>query len=702
MSKKKRSNNKKDNNSQLTNAKSVSGKTVNCLSQAVQLHRTGKLLQAEIIYRQILANDPNNVDCLHLLGVIKYQAGENDLAISLISNAISINPSIPSFHNNLGNALINKRKDDQAIKCFEKAIRLNPNYFEAYNNKANALRNCGDLDTAIEFYKKSLEINPNYSETCNNLGNVLKEQGKFNLAIEHYRKATQVHPNFAEAFHNLANTFKECGRLSEAIENYQKAIQIKHNFTEAYNNLGSAFKEQGDINRAIEYYKKAIELNPDYVEAYSNLGNAFRECGKLDDAIKHCQKAIELNPDCAEALNNLGNIFKDYGNLDKAISCFQKALGPKPDLVEAYNNLGNTFKEQGKIRTAMKHYEKAIGLKPDYADAHYNKSLALLLMGMFEEGWVEYEWRFQSKEVSRQIGVCHFSKPKWDGSGLSGKAILVCAEQGFGDTIQFIRYLPLVKSKGGYVIFECQKHLVKLFEGVAGIDLLTEENCDRKIDENFDVYISLLSLPRLFGITINSVSTKSPYLFPDKELEKKWYKKINSDLFKVGLVWSGNPLNKNDKNRSCKLTDFETLLKIDGVAFYSLQKDLPSGEIRNLSTEINMVNLDDQLRDFADTAAVLSNLDLLISVDTAVAHLAGALGIAVWTMIPFAPDWRWLLNSDKTPWYPSMRLYRQRKPGDWKGVIDCIVCDLEDLKRQNKCSDKKSRLYEEEKKENLL
>ena len=693
MNKKKRSHNKKDNNSRLTNTKSVSESTVNCLSEAIQLHRTGKLQQAEIIYRQILVNDSNNIDCLHLLGVVKYQQNENDLAISLINKAISINPSIPSFHNNLGNALINKGKHNKAIKCFEEAIRLNPNYFEAYNNKANTLRSCGDFDLAIEFYKKSLQINPNYVETLNNLGNVLKEQGEIDLAIEHYKKAIEIHPNFAEAFHNLANTFKECGKLSKAIENYQKAIQINHSFSEAYNNLGSALKEQDDIGKAIKCYKKAIELNPNYVEAHSNLGNVFRENGKINDALKHCQKAIELNPNCAEALNNLGNILKDYGNLDEAISYFQKAIGPKPNLAEAYNNLGNAFKEQGKIDLAIEHYEKAIDIKPDYADAHYNKSLALLLMGMFEDGWVEYEWRFQSKEVSRQIGVRHFNKPRWDGSELGGKTILVYAEQGFGDTIQFIRYLAFVKAKGGHVIFVCQKHLVNLLQGYIGIDLLIEENCDGTIDIDFDVYTSLLSLPLLLGITSNNISVKFPYLFPNKELKNTWNKRINSVLFKVGLVWAGNPLNKNDRNRSCKLTDFATLLKIDGIAFYSLQKDLPSVEIKNLLAEINIVNLDDQLHNFADTAAVLSNLDLLVSVDTAVAHLAGALGIDVWTMIPFVPDWRWLLRSDKTPWYPSMRLYRQHKPGDWKSVIDCVVGDLENLIQQYGSNKKNSNVF---------
>ena len=345
------------------------------------------------------------------------------------------------------------------------------------------------------------------------------------------------------------------------------------------------------------------------------------------------------------------------------------AIGLKPDYAEAHNNLGATLQKQCEFDEAMAGYDRAIELKPDYAEAHFNRSLLLLLTGNFKEGWPEYEWRLRKKD-----NYClNIQQPRWDGSPLNGRNILVHAEQGYGDAIQFARYLPLVKAKGGNVILECRKVLTRLLKGVAGVDKISEPLSDKSQNIQFDLHVPLLSLPGIFNTTLDTIPSDVPYIKPDPELVSQWNVKLgrNGD-FKIGIVWAGSKTYKNNLSRSCLLSDFVSLAKIPGVTFCSLQKESASKEAHNPPGGMKITNLDKGLNDFADTAAVIANLDLVISVDTAVVHLAGAIGKPVWTLLPFAPDWRWLLNRDDSPWYPSMRLFRQTKPNDWDGVFEQV------------------------------
>ncbi|MFQ5455541.1 MAG: tetratricopeptide repeat protein [Nitrospirota bacterium] len=580
------------------------------LNKGIYLHQTGRLQEAEEIYRQILNHNPLHEDAMHLLGVIAYQSGSNDMAAELIGKAILINPSIPNFHNNLGNALKSQGKIDEAIQSFKEAIRLKPDYPEAYLNLGNAFKEKGKLDDAIEYYKKTISIKPDFADGYNNLGNLLKEQGKLDDAIEYYKKAISIKPDFAEAFHNLGNLFEKRKNFDEAIEYYKKAISVKPDFARAYNNLGNLLKKQGRVDKAVEYYQKAVELNPDFAEAYYNLANAPEDQGKLDGVVEY--------------------------------------------------------------------YKKAIGVKPGFAEAHFNRGIALLLMGNFEEGWAEYEWRFRTEEIARQIGYNDFGIPRWDGSALNSKTILISSEQGFGDTIQFIRYMPLVKEKGGKVIFESPKEVRQLIEGFHGIDQIVEWPVSKNRDIKFDTYIPLLSLPGIFRTTVDTIIAEVPYLRANPELVKKWHKEIHCKELKVGLVWAGNPVHKNDHNRSCKLSDFRPIGFIHGIKLFSLQKGTPADQLSESPENMSIVNIGEQLMDFSDTAAVIQNLDMVISVDTAIVHLAGALGKPVWTLLPFMPDWRWMQNREDSPWYPTMRLFRQPEAGDWKSVIANI---REELKR---------------------
>ncbi len=613
------------------------------LADALRLHRAGNLAEAESLYLGILAVAPECADALHLLGLIAYQRGNNMLAVEYIEKAVAINPSVSIYHNNLGSAFMNLEQTETAMRCFRKAVGLDPDYAEAYNNMGNALRRRGENKKAAKQYMKALELNPGHVPALNNLANLLKGEGRVDDAIMHYRRAIKLQPDIAETHFNLGNALKERGDLQGAEEHYRKAVSISPDFAEAYNNLANILKKQKRYDEAAALYRRAVSINPDFAEAYANLGDTCREQGALEEAVRQCRRAIGLNPDSEHAYINLGNTFLDMGDLQKA--------------VEQYN--------------------RAIALKPDSADAHYNRGLVLLMKGEFGEGWKEYGWRFKSAEISGDIGCSNADVPEWDGSPLNGRSVLVRAEQGLGDHIQFVRYIPLIKALGGRVIYECGRSLIRLFENFKGIDVLSETPYGPGRGEKPDAYISLLSLPAVFGTTIDTIPADIPYLSVDRYAAGQWKHRINSNAFKVGLVWAGNPEHRNDRNRSCRLRDFEPLAAVPGIEFFSLQKGVTVTEDdHTAAASLHLVDIAESLGDFYDTAAVMENLDLVISVDTAVAHLAGALGRPVWTLLPFVPDWRWMLKREDTPWYPTMRLFRQERRGEWAAVMKRIAVEL--------------------------
>ena len=612
------------------------------LAEAIRLHQSGNLAEAESLYRQILLNDPDHADALHLLGVAAYQGGNNKQAVENIERAITINSSVSFYHNNLGNAFMSLNGNDKALQCFKEALRLMPDNVEAINNMGNALRNKGRNKEALDQYRKAVDMNPDYIGAINNLANLLKEEGRADEAITHYRRAIRLQPDLAEAYYNLGNALEESGRFDESVEQYYKSVSINPGFVDVYNNLGNVLKKQKKTEEALMNYQKALTLKPDFAEAFNNIGDVHRTEGRFDEAAEYCRKAIEL----------------------------------KSSDERFYISLGNTFLGQGNFNEALEQYQKVADMKSDSADAHYNRGLVLLMKGEFEEGWREYEWRFQSKEISRDIGYTNNKIPVWDGSPLNGKTILIMSEQGMGDHIQFARYIPMVKKMGGRVVFESRRGLMRLFEGYEGIDLLLEEADRNKSDITPDVCVQLLCLPRIFGTTLDTIVADVPYLKVDSETIVRWKPRVNSELFKVGLVWSGSPSHKNDRNRSCKLPDFEPLADVPGVAFYSLQKGELRDDWKKPPAGMQIEDIGKDLVDFMDTAAVMENLDLVISVDTAVVHLAGALGKKVWTLLPFVPDWRWMLKREDTPWYPTMRLFRQPGHGDWESVMKQVAAEL--------------------------
>ncbi len=414
------------------------------------------------------------------------------------------------------------------------------------------------------------------------------------------------------------------------------------------------------------FYEQALRLAPKHVEARSNLGVALQALGRLDQAEVCFREAIRLRPNFADAHSNLGNALQDRGMVDEAIASYRQAIRLKPDHIDAHNNLGNAFRRQRRSAEAFQCYDEALRISPNHAQVRVSRALLMLQLGNFEPGWSEYEWRLKCKEYA----IPSFPQPMWDGSPLNGRTILIYGDHGLGDTLQFIRYAPLVRERGGIVIVAVRKPLARVLSSCPGVERVIPEGAPLP---EFSVYIPAMSLPRVFGTTLATVPAQIPYLAADAALIDRWRDVIGrEEVFRVGIAWQGNPSYARDRQRSFPLMEFEPIARSGGVRLYSLQKDFGTEQITAVASRFAVADLGSRLTDLMDTAAVMKNLDLVISADTSIVHLAGALGVPVWVALPFESDWRWLLERDDSPWYPTMRLFRQARPGEWGEVFTRI------------------------------
>jgi tetratricopeptide (TPR) repeat protein len=535
------------------------------------------------------------------------------------------------------------------------------------------LYNEGEVLQAETLLKEITDAQPDNTDALFLLAEISYRSGKRDAAVHYIRNGLKHDPANADAYCNLGFIHQEKGQLDEAVQCYQKALQINPHLPEAYLNLGNVFKEKGKFDEAVRWYQKALQHNPDMPEAYSNLGIAYQKAGRHAEAVGSFQRAAALNPDDANMLYNLGIALQENGQLEEAIQCYQKASQFAPDDAGIYNNLAFALQENRRPYDAIPYYRKALQLDSTYATAHWNLSLALLLTGNFREGWREYEWRWGTQYLVASHRT--FTQPLWDGSDIRGRTILLHAEQGFGDTIQFIRYAPLVAERGARVIFECFRELATLLQRVEGIDQVIVRGEELPV---FDGHCPLLSLPLAFDTTIGTIPAGVPYVRTDPVSTQKWKARVKQDnaKMKVGFAWAGNPGFKQNRYRNIPLELFLPLTQIPGVAFYSLQKGGEAEAVKKPPAGMKVFDYTEDIHDFSDTALLIENLDLIISVDTAVAHLAGALGRPVWTLLPFSPEWRWLLDREDSPWYPTMRLFRQTSFGDWRSVIDRVRQEL--------------------------
>ncbi len=644
------------------------------LKAAVAHHQAGRLPAAETLYRQILERQPAHPDALHLLGLLAHHQGDNAQAVQLMSEALRVAPEHAPCHSNLGTALLALGRLPDAVASYQRALALDRKFPEAHLGLGNAYGQQGLAEEAIASYRRALQHRPQFAEAHYNLGRIYGLIGQAEDAARNYRRAIALQPAYADAHNNLGTLLRATGKLDEALASYNQAVNLRPDFPEAHNNLALALQAAGQTEAAILSLRKTLALKPDYAEAHNNLGAQFDALGETDEAVACYRRALALRPDFPEALNNLGNALLADGRPDEAVAAYDGAITARPDYAEAHNNRGNALQALGRLPDALASHAQALSLKPDFPDARWNQSFALLLAGDYVQGWRLFESRWELPGNARNS-----PGDLWLGdTPLEGKTLLVQHEQGFGDTLQMLRYVPALAAQGARVLLQVPASLVSLAASVPGVAAVTSTT---ETLPAFDACCPCMSLPLAFGTTLETIPAGIPYLSASPAARSRWAAELGPRTRpRIGLAWSGSPGHRNDRQRSVPLAALTPLLEAP-ADFISLQKEYRAGEPEQLVASGRVRDVAARLTDFDETAGLLAELDLLITVDTAVAHLAGALGIPTWLLLPAAPDYRWLLGRSDSPWYPTMRLFRQTQAGDWAGVLQRVSVALTDFLR---------------------
>lgn len=673
---------------------------------AASRHAAGDISAAERLYHEALNRSPRHLDALlglaaiarsrgaageaglwleraieaapestaarDLRAALDFEQGHFEAAAGRYRDLIALAPDHATAHLNLGVALNRLGRRDEAARAFEAALALKPDLVEALNGLAHARLAQGRPADAEALYRRVCTLRPRDAEAHNNLGVALAHQGKNIEAEACFRQSLERRPEYPDALSNLGLILKKSGRGEAAIPLYRRALAVNPSFADAMNNLGVALTERGETDEAIALLRRAGELNPNNPESFNNLGNALVEAGRIAEAIVALKRAIALRPHYPEAHSNLGIALREADAVEESIASLEKSLEQRPGYPEALLNLGHSWRAYGDVDKAIACNKAAIAARPDFAEAHWNLALARLLKGEFAAGFSGYEWRFRRPKGDRPR---RYDQPRWTPDAKPGTTVLIYAEQGLGDTIQFARYVPRVKTLGFNVVLEVQPALKRMFGGIAGIETIGRGEAPPR----FDSHIPLLSLPGALGATVDRLPSARGYLRADPSQIVAWQRRLGGGPagLRVGLVWRGNPRHGNDRQRSLDPALLAPLFRVPGVRLFSLQKEARESDLEVLRRFGPFDDLAPDLEDFAATAATLCALDLAVTVDTSVAHLAGALGRPVWILLPFAPDWRWLLEREDSPWYRSARLFRQRRPRDWAEVIGRVAQALE-------------------------
>ncbi len=620
------------------------------MQRAVAAYQDGRLGEADDLARAILGVKADYFDALHLIAVIRTR----------------------------------QRRLDAALASYDHALALRPDHAEALRNRGAALHKLKRFDEALASYDRALAVRPDYAEALYNRGITLHELQRFDEALASYDRALAMRPDYAGAHNNRGNTLHKLKRLDEALASYDRALALQPHHAGTFSNRGNTLREFKRFDESLASYDRALALQPDHAEALYNRGIALHELQRFDEALASYDGALAVRPDHAEALNNRGNTLHELKRFDEALASYDGALAVRPDHAETLYNRGVALHELMRLDEALASYDRALMVRPDYTDAHFNKSVLQLLKGDFAAGWQEYEWRHR-KEENLTLLKRDFTQPLWLGqTAIEGKTILLHAEQGFGDTIQFCRYAPLVAGRGARVLLEVPPPLKDLMASLAGVAEVI--SAPDKLP-CFELHCPLLSLPLAFRTSLETIPAQTPYLFGVAAKTRAWRTRLGPrDKPRVGLVWAGDPrkqlpdAHRIDRMRSLEFEQLAPILRVTGCEFYSLQKgEHALAQLRDSALRQRVVDCGDDLHDFSDTAALIDNLDLVITVDTAVAHLAGALGKPFWLLNRYSTCWRWLIDRDDSPWYPTARLFRQNAPGDWSGVISRAVVELEKL-----------------------
>ncbi|NQV99578.1 MAG: tetratricopeptide repeat protein [Rhodospirillales bacterium] len=609
--------------------------------------------------------EPGDVE--FAIGVDHQRNGRLEQAAGAYSAAISVNNRHAKAIHNLGTVMLTFGDQERALGLLQMATKIDPQYTEAFVNWGIALKETGDPTAAITRLEQAVSLDSSQLLVQVRLADLYREQEMYDKAIAAYEGVLASNPDLLEANNNLGVALRRLGRHQEALTCFDRALAVNPDFVDSLVNSANCLGDLGLDELAIERLNRARALNPELGATHNNLGIALAKVGRFDEALACYETAISLSADPDEVMNNMGAALNSSGRSQEAIETFNQVLARNANHYAALNNMGSALKDMARFDASAEKFRESIKIKPDYAEAHANLGYMLLMRGQFEEGWPEYGWR--GRIPGSVLARRSYDKPAWQDQDLSGKSIYVYPEQGLGDIVQFARYATLLKGLGARVIMEIPSQLVDLFRGLQGVDSF---NLQGTPPPDFDFHVSIMDLPQQFATTLETIPGEAGYVTVDPAIEQAWAARLASDTgFRVGLVWAGNPNHTNDHNRSLKLEQLRPLVEIPGLSAYSLQVG-KTGEAKALFGD-RITDLAPQLTSFAETAGAMSCVDLVISVDTSPLHVAGALACPAWGLIPYIPDWRWLLDRDDSPWYPTMRLFRQDADKTWEPVIAEVV-----------------------------
>ena len=643
------------------------------LDRAIDAHECGQLEQAERGYEEVLRHRPDEFDALHLLGVIALQHGRVDRGVALIQKALEVDDGMAEAHANLGMGWMEMQRPDLAQDCFERACRLETGVAEHHFRRGVALGALQRWQDAAACLQRALDLREAHAPTHLALGDAQRALGHIDSARHHYARSSALQPD-GPARIKLASVCLEAGRPAEALAHCDAMLAREPSHARALSMRADALQALGRSDEALSAYDRALAAQADDAATWTHRGNTLLKLGRTHDALASYRRAEELAPDNASVLGNLGGALREADRLDEAAACCQRAVSADPRHADAQMNLGSVLLDTGRLEEARAAFGRVVDLVPDHADAHWGMSMCDLLRGDFERGLPAFEWRW--KQASFTSWRRHFDQPLWlGGEPVRGRTVLLHAEQGLGDTLQFCRYASMVADLGARVILQVQPTLLPLLRDLPGVSLclsLTQS------PPPFDLHCPLLSLPLALATRLESIPAALRYLAADPRRCEQWARRLGPGAGpRIGLVWSGNPAHRNDRHRSLALEDLLSAIP-EGVALYSLQKDLRADDRRALERTGRVTHFGDELEDFGDTAALAEQMNLVISVDTSVAHLSAAMGKPTWVLLPWLPDWRWLLGRDDSPWYASVRLFRQSRRGDWTTALARLEQALHD------------------------
>ena len=561
---------------------------------------------------------------------------------------------------------------NEAEQLYRQVLTTHPKSFDCRHLLGVITYQRGDYVDAIAQIDLALKINADIADAHLNRGNALKKLKRLEEALESYDQAAALKPDDPTIHNSRGTVLRELGRFSDALADLDAAVALKPDFSEAFNNRANTYKDLELFDAALADYSQAIALNRNNADALSNRGNLYKRLERHDEALADYDQAIAREPRNAEAAYNRGTALLDLDRPDAALADFDRAIALRPDYVAALYNRGLALMNLTRTEDALADYARVIALDPDHAHAPWNRALCNLALGRYREGWIDYERRIETDEGMAQWRNC--GQPQWTGrESLVGKTLVLHSEQGFGDTIMAARYMRQAMDLGARAVVDVPAAIAPVIAQIDGVTMVTEGQAMPA----FDLHCPLMSLPAAFGTTVDTIPAEVPYLRAPTAHLDKWHVRLpQAGGLRVGINWAGRPDFRWDTVRSIGLARMLPILAARNVRFFALQKELRDGDAELLRSHPHVTPLGHEIENFADTAAIISHLDLVISSDTSVVHLAGALGKPVWVLLNFAPDWRWLLDRTDSPWYPTARLFRQAKLGDWSGVVDAVTAEL--------------------------